>query len=97
MTLILDLPPDLENALSAEAAQLQLPLPEYAIRLLALNQPPAPRPLTVKEVIDYWREYGLLGTRPDIADTSEHARACRAGREEGVILGHDPLGHRRTN
>ena len=31
MSLVLDLPPDLETALAAEAARLRLPLPEYAL------------------------------------------------------------------
>ena len=30
MSLIVELPPDLETALSAEAARFQIPLPEYA-------------------------------------------------------------------
>jgi hypothetical protein len=81
MTLILALPPEPENALSAEAARLQLPLREYALRLLALNRPSVPRPLSVKGVIRYWQEQGLLATRPDIADASEHARALRAQAE----------------
>ena len=81
MSLSLDLPSDLENALAAEANRLQLPLPEYAVRLLALNRPLEPKPLTVKEVIAYWHEHGLIGTRPDIADAPEHARALRAQAE----------------
>lgn len=82
MSLILNLPTDLENALSAEANRLQIPLPEYAISLLALSRPPAPKPQTGKEVLAYWQEHGLVGTRPDIVDASEHARVLRMQAEK---------------
>jgi hypothetical protein len=77
MSLILNLPSDLENALTAEADRLHVPLHDYAVRLLAVNGPLSPKPLTGKEVIAYWEEQGLIGTRPDIADAAEHARALR--------------------
>jgi hypothetical protein len=35
MSLVLDLPPELEAELATEAARRGLPLPEYAVRLLA--------------------------------------------------------------
>ncbi len=82
MSLVLNLPTELENALTAEANRLQLPLSEYAIRLLASHRPPEPKLLTGKEIIAYWQEHGLVGTRPDIADASEHARALRMQAEK---------------
>src|SRR2546425_12708295 len=36
-----------------------------------------PRPTTGAEVVAYWERHGLLGTRPDISDSLEHARALR--------------------
>jgi hypothetical protein len=36
-----------------------------------------PRPTTPAEVVAYWERHGLLGTRPDIKDSLEHARELR--------------------
>jgi hypothetical protein len=77
MSLVVDLPADLESALAAEAAQLHLPLPEYALRLLTVGRLPDPRPRTGAELVAYWQGEGLVGTRPDIVDAPGHARALR--------------------
>ena len=73
MSLMLDLPADLENHLAAEAAECNLSLPEYVLRLLAERR----RPRNGAELIAYWESEGLIGTRPDIADSPSHARALR--------------------
>jgi hypothetical protein len=77
MSLVLDLPAELEAELAAEAAHLGLPLSEYALRLLAggRNLPPAPR--SGADLLAYWRGEGLVGTRQDIADAPAHARSIR--------------------
>ncbi|HET6571959.1 MAG TPA: hypothetical protein VFG68_00020 [Fimbriiglobus sp.] len=82
MSVVLDLPPDLESVLAAEAAQRGLALPEYILRLLAAGRSPAPR--TGDELLIYWRREGLVGTRADITDPDAHARALRerAGRRD---------------
>jgi len=77
MPLILELPTDLESALSAEAARLRLPLPEYAVRLLATIRLPDPKPRTGAELLAYWQNEGLIGTRSDIPDVPNHARTLR--------------------
>ena len=77
MSLFLDLPPDLETALAAEAARLRMPLAEYALRVLAVGRIPDPKPRTGAELVAYWQREGLVGTRPEIADAPEHARALR--------------------
>lgn len=77
MTITIQLPPDLENELSAEAAKLGLPLPEYALRILLTRQVGKDLPKTGEELVDYWRKEGLIGTRPEIADSQEHARQLR--------------------
>jgi len=46
MSLVLDLPAELETELAAEAARLRLPLPEYVLRLLASGRTPTPAPCT---------------------------------------------------
>jgi hypothetical protein len=82
MSLVVELPPDVESALASEAARLRLPLSEYALRLLTVGCLPEPRPRTGAELVAYWQSEGLVGTRPDIADAPEHARALRE-RAEG--------------
>lgn len=37
-TVILNLPPELESELSTEASRLNLPLPEYILRICALDK-----------------------------------------------------------
>ena len=78
MTLSIELPKDLEKELSAEADQLGLPLPEYALRLLAVARRPDAHPADGAGLISYWRKESLIGSRPDIADSQEHARELRA-------------------
>lgn len=77
MSLVLDLPAELESELAAEAARLGLPLSEYILRLLAGGRVPCPVPRTGSELLAYWQGEGLIGTRSDIADSSAHARALR--------------------
>jgi hypothetical protein len=82
MSLTIELPPDLEAELAAEAAQLRLPLSEYLVRVIAFGRAPNPMPRTGAEVVDYWEREGLLGTRPDITDPTEHVRALREKSEK---------------
>jgi hypothetical protein len=60
MTISLDLPPELENVLSIEAASLNLALPEYILRLLStrriLNNPPK----SGAELVAYWQSEGII-------------------------------------
>ena len=77
MTLNLELPQELERELSAEAARLGLPLPEYALRVLAGGRIAGGSPRTGAELVAYWRSEGLIGSRPEIMDSREHAREIR--------------------
>lgn len=77
MSLVLDLPAELESELAAEASRLGLPLPEYVLRLLAGGRAPSSLPRTGAELLAYWKSEGLIGTRPEIADNSAHARTLR--------------------
>ena len=77
MTLILDLPPELESELAAEAAHLKLPLTEYALRILAEGRGQRPTLKTGAELVAYWQQEGLIGTHPQIADLQSHARDLR--------------------
>ena len=78
MSLMLDLPPDLETELAVEAARLGLPLPEYILRLLAGGRTASSAPRTGAELLAYWQGEGLVGTRPEITDSQALARTLRA-------------------
>jgi len=82
MTLTLEIPKELETVLAAEAASLGLPLSEYAQRLLAAGRVPEAVPKTGAELLAYWRREGVIGSRPDITDSLEHARAIRRKAEK---------------
>lgn len=65
MGLVVELPPGLETALSAEAARSQIPLPGYVVRLLATGRLPVPKLATGADLVACWREAGLIGSRPE--------------------------------
>ncbi len=77
MSLVLDLPPELESDLVAEASRMGLPLPEYVKRVLLAGRTPVPMPRNGSELVSYWQGEGLVGTRADVTDSREHARALR--------------------
>jgi len=82
MSVVLDLPAELETGLAAEAARLGLPLSEYVLRLIAAGRDARPALSTGTELLGYWQGAGLVGTRPEIADSQAHARAVRAQAEQ---------------
>jgi hypothetical protein len=77
MNLVLNLPAELENELAAEAARLGLPLSEDVLRLLAGGRAGGSAPRNGAELLAYWQNEGLVGTRPEIADSATHARELR--------------------
>jgi hypothetical protein len=77
MSIMLDLPQELEDELAAEAARLNLPLAEYAARALAVGRTLSGMPKTGAELVAYWQNEGVIGSRQDITDSQEHARAVR--------------------
>jgi hypothetical protein len=77
MSITLDLPEELENELSTEATQLGLSLPEYVLRILSIGLVIGRPPKTGTELVEYWQREGLIGTRPNITDSQEHARLIR--------------------
>lgn len=77
MSITLDLPDELEKELSEEAARMGLPLPEYVLRVLSTGRITGRPPQTGAELVAYWKNEGLIGTRTDIADSQEHARRIR--------------------
>ena len=77
MSITIDLPEELESELSKEARQLGLSLPEYVVRLLSTGFLMGRKPSTGAELVEYWKNEGLTGTRPDITDSQARARQVR--------------------
>ncbi len=82
MTITLDLPEEVMQELSAEASRLGLPLAEHIKRVLATGRTAKQKPQTGAELVDYWQSEGLIGSRPDIADSQQHARHLRTQAEQ---------------
>jgi hypothetical protein len=77
MSIMLDLPQELESELATEATHLGLSLTEYVLRLLSTRSLVGQLPTTGAELVAYWQREGVIGTRPDIADSQAHARQIR--------------------
>lgn len=81
MTLMLEVSGDLERNLEFEAAELGIPVEEYAMRLLGGNRfelPPEKMPRNGAELVAYWERAGVIGSRPDITDPEAYVREMRA-------------------
>ena len=79
MALHVNLSNEAQERLCAQAAALGMKLEDYAARLLEGSATPVPnvkRP-EGKELVEYWRKEGVLGSRPDIKDSVAHARKLR--------------------
>lgn len=77
MSITLDIPEDLVNDLAAEARRLGLPLSDYVVTLLATGRTTSALPRTGAELVAYWQEHGVVGSRPDIANSGVHSREVR--------------------
>jgi hypothetical protein len=77
MSIVLDLPQELESALATEATQLGLSLTEYVLRLLSTRPLVGQLPTTGAELVAYWQREGVIGTRLDSTDSQAHARQIR--------------------
>jgi hypothetical protein len=77
MSIALELPPNLASQLAVEARERGLSVTDYVLHLLARETPRAPTCKTGAELVAYWHSEGLIGTRTDITDSSEHARRLR--------------------
>ena len=74
MNITLELPSELEQELANEASQLKLPLSEYILRVLSFRPFLQNPPKTGVELVTYWESIRVVGSRPDITDSQEHAR-----------------------
>jgi hypothetical protein len=74
MTLMLDLPPELEARLQDEAIRRGVQVEEYALQIL---QSGVQAQTVGAEIVAEWERAGVIGSRPDIADSQAHARMLR--------------------
>jgi hypothetical protein len=77
MSIMLDLPQELESELATEATQLGLSLTEYVLRLLSTRSLAGQLPTNGAELVAYWQRAGFIGTRRNITDSQAHARQIR--------------------
>ncbi len=77
MPTTLELPDELVEQLSREAARRELSLDEYALRLLACGNPREFKFPDGASAVAYWEANGALGSRPDISDSQSEARRLR--------------------
>lgn len=81
MSIKLKLSHELEKELSDEAAKLDLPLSEYIERLLIMGRPVSKMPVTGADLVLYWRDEEIIGSRSYIEDSQDRARRLRAQAE----------------
>jgi hypothetical protein len=84
MSITLDIPEGLVSELTVEAQRIGLPLSDYVVTLLATGRTAGSLPKTGAELVAYWQEQGIVGSRPDIADSQGHARDMRRQAERRV-------------
>jgi hypothetical protein len=84
MSIILDLPQELESELASEATQMGLSRAEYVLRLLSTRPLVGPLPTNGAALVAYWQREGVIGTRPEIIDSQAHARQLRHKAERQV-------------
>lgn len=72
-----ELPDDLADALTHEASRLGLSLRDYAVRLLSSTRASAISVGSGADLVSFWRNEGLIGSRPDISDSQVEARRLR--------------------
>lgn len=84
MSIRLDLPKELEHELTTEATQMGVSLAEYVLRLLSTRSSLEAAPTTGAELVAYWQQEGLLGTRSHTTDSQALARQLRHKAEKRI-------------
>lgn len=90
MTLTLELTPEQEQRIEAEARRRNLDAASYAKALLFEEEAPEQKSQAAEEqwsgadLVAYWEREGVIGSRPDITDSLEHARAIRRKAERRI-------------
>jgi len=82
MSIVLTLPPELASELTSRANDRGLSLSDFVLQVLQNEVGPKPAAKTGAELLTFWRQEGLIGTRTDITDSAEHAREIRQKAEK---------------
>ena len=78
MSVVIELPKELEERLAADASLLNLSLVDYALQILDENAGSKQAlPTNGRELVKYWRERGLIGTLSSDESTEEISRRLR--------------------
>jgi len=82
MSIVINLPAELEHAIAGEAAKAGMSVSDYVAGRLAQGTTTngshgLKRRLTGPELVQRWKELGLIGYRTDIADPEAHSRRLR--------------------
>lgn len=77
MALQINLAKDVEEQLRIEAAAVGMDPGALAEQLVEEGLHSLARPQNGKEVVEYLRRIGFIGSRPDIKDSVAHARKIR--------------------
>jgi hypothetical protein len=77
MTIAIDLPQELEKKLSAEASKHGLPLADYVLQVLSNGGKGSRDAGNGADLVSYWQDEGLVGSRLDIDDSQLRARSLR--------------------
>ena len=88
MTLTLELTPEQEQQIETEAQRRNMDAASYAKALLfetgqTLSQEQEEQ-WSGADLVAYWEREGVIGSRPDIVDSLEHARAIRRKAERRI-------------
>lgn len=88
MTLTLELTPEQEQQIEAEARRRNMDAASYAKTLLfeqdmGIGQAEEEQ-WSGADLVAYWEREGVIGSRPDITDSLEHARTIRRKAERRI-------------
>ena len=82
MSIVVNLPAELEKTIAAEAAKAGMTVSDYvagrlAQRIATNGSHGSKRRLTGPELVQRWKDLGLIGYRTDITDPEAHSRRLR--------------------
>ena len=82
MSIVVNLPAELEKTIAAEAAKAGMTVSDYVADRLAQGTAPngthgSKRRLTSPELEQRWKDLGLIDYRTDITDSEAHSRRVR--------------------
>ena len=78
MSIVLNLPPELETRLVAEASRQGVPLADYLVRILSNGGSSSANVASGAELVAFWKQAGVVGVRSEISDSQDHARRLRS-------------------